>query len=238
MLLRQAIAALGAATIIFATAPLAAQQPATEQLSGRAASIVGAWRAAIQRVRDQQETMGTVKGVSDALRRRAALDQVSREEAKRAEAVDLPQAEAELVETQIWLAITAMDEDNTRFLRANLPKDGWFRIERDGRETAHDAWLLLQHSPDRDFQRYVLVQLEPLIAKGEVEAADYARLYDRVEALAGRPQRYGSQANCKGGVKTLIPLEDASQVDVRRRAIGLTETLAAYKARLGVGGPC
>ena len=134
--------------------------------------------------------------------------------------------------------INPIDEDNLRYLKSVLPADGWFRKSRDGEVVASAAWLIVQHAHDRAFQKEVLARMAPLVAEGEASGPDFALLYDRNEMFEGRPQKYGSQGTCEGGVRVIYRLVDPDRVDEFRRGIGLREDLAAYKKRLGVGGPC
>jgi hypothetical protein len=87
--------------------------------------------------------------------------------------------------------------------------------------------------------RQVLARMEPLAKAGEVRGSDYALLYDRTALADGRPQRYGSQLGCDGGKLGFLRMEDPAGVDARRKAVGLTETLAEYAKRFPTfGQPC
>jgi len=134
--------------------------------------------------------------------------------------------------------IQQIDADNTDYLKANLPSDGWFRNSRDGEQTTTDAWLIVQHSPDQSFMQEVLSRMEPLAKQGEVSGRDYALLFDRVEMFNNRPQRFGSQVVCTNGARSFYRLEDAAAVDRLRLEVGHPETFAATATRLRVGDPC
>ena len=85
--------------------------------------------------------------------------------------------------------------------------------------------------------RAVLPRLHDLGARGEVDAWEYAYLYDRVAlAFEHKPQRYGSQVECVHGAYAPQALEDPAHVDERRRAVGLKQTEAEYVK--SVGGAC
>ena len=135
----------------------------------------------------------------------------------------------------IWREIARRDNDNTRWLKGKVAKDGWPRRSVVGAEAAHAAWLLAQHA-DRDpaFQLQALRLMEPLVAANEVTPKDYAYLYDRVVGeLRGR-QRYGTQMICTGGKFAPQPIEDPANLDKRRLAVGLSamrEQVSKYADR-------
>jgi hypothetical protein len=134
--------------------------------------------------------------------------------------------------------ISTIDAENTAALKAAMPATGWFAPTSDAPDLPSHAWLIAQHSPDRDLQREVLARIKPLLRTGLVRARDYALLYDRLQLFAGLPQRFASQAACRGGTWQLERLEDRTEVDRLRTAIGWSETLSETQERLRVGAPC
>ena len=70
--------------------------------------------------------------------------------------------------------------------------------------------------------------MEPLVTTGEVEATDVAYLFDRVAVAAKRPQRYGTQFM---NATEPFPIEDAANVDARRKAVGL-DSMAEYAKQI------
>ncbi len=63
--------------------------------------------------------------------------------------------------------------------------------------------------------------MEPLAAKGEILAANYAYLYDRVMLkLTGR-QRFATQITCEGGKRVPRPIEDGVDTNLERAEMGL-----------------
>lgn len=126
-----------------------------------------------------------------------------------------------------------VDADNAAWLERELATHGWYRRSIYGEDGDAAAWLIVQHA-DRDlaFQQRVLALLEPLIADGETDPANYAYLHDRVAVNGGRPQRYGTQGGCTApGQWTPRPMEDPAGVDARRRQMGLAP-LDAERPRL------
>jgi len=126
-----------------------------------------------------------------------------------------------------------VDSENTHDLQLLLKRYDWFTISQFGEEADHDAWLIVQHSPDARFQERVLRLLEPLVARGESDRKRFGYLQDRVHALLwGTSQRYGTQGTCSdSGEWQPLPLEDPERVDEYRRSIGL-EPLASYKEKM------
>ena len=57
--------------------------------------------------------------------------------------------------------------------------------------------------------------------KGEVAAVEIAYLFDRVRLAEGKKQRYGTQVEMKKGKWVVRDVEDPSQLDQRRKKVGL-----------------
>jgi hypothetical protein len=210
---------------------LAAEPPA---LSPKAAKLVADWRVFYA----EQKALAVSappKSLAEEFDRRIVLDQGVRNVFSRN---DITAEEQKAIVAAIDADWRAIDDDNDAFVKRSLPPDGWFKFSRDGKTVGHDAWLIVQHSPDREFQRKVLLAMTPLVKAGEASGPEYALLYDRTEMFAGRPQRFGSQGVCKDGKLTIYTLEDEARVDERRHEIGLTQTLEEYKKVLGIGRDC
>lgn len=70
------------------------------------------------------------------------------------------------------------------------------------------------------------------VVNTKIEPSDRAYLIDRIRVLKGKAQLYGTQfKRDDDGRVTLIDIEDAESVDVRRNAMGL-EPLASYLNRI------
>jgi hypothetical protein len=131
-------------------------------------------------------------------------------------------------EAPLLAAMIDGDQQRTAALHVIVDKLGWPGKPAVGEDGAHAAWLLVQHADkDPDFAKRALGLMEPLVKPGEVDARDYAYLYDRVAVHDNRPQRYGTQF--KDGYPN--PIEDEAHVDERRAAVGLG-TMAAYKQQM------
>jgi hypothetical protein len=104
-----------------------------------------------------------------------------------------------------------------------------------GDDASHAAWLLVQHA-DKDvaLQKRCLAQMEKMMASGEVDAQDYAYLYDRVAVADNRLQRYGTQFDNRRKPR---PIEDEAHVDARRAAIGLPSMAEYTQEMIKMYGP-
>lgn len=212
-----------------------ARRPADDELSPAAATVVGRWREKVS------VAMGRVgqwssPSVAENLKRRVAIDQAARAAIPDWLSSGLSASDQDAANKAIWAELRRIDSDNTAYLRAHLPADGWFRIHRDGEVVATDAWIIVQHSPDRLFQRQVLDRMAPLLPTGDVSGRRYAMLYDRVAILEGRRQRYGSQVVCVAGRFEPSPVEDPGRLDGFRASVCLGP-IAEY-LRLWDGKTC
>lgn len=172
---------------------------------------------------------------------RAALDQYWRGgfEQSTIEKLGLTAPEDAIVfRAMVARILDTLDPSNTAFLKAEVDRRGGWPPESDiGEGAAHFAWLLVQHA-DRDpaFQERVLALMEPMVAAGEADGADFAYLFDRVARAANRPQRFGTQGNCVTGENRWTPfeMEDPGLIDERRAAVHLqpmADYIAIFKER-------
>lgn len=141
----------------------------------------------------------------------------------------------------VWWRIEQIDTSNTEFLKAEVDRrGGWLPKSEVGDGAAHFAWLLVQHA-DRDaaFQARVVSLMEPMVAHGEVDAQDFAYLFDRVASAAHRPQRFGTQGRCVAGENRweANTLEDPARIDELRTSVGLS-TMAEYVAAFAANRMC
>lgn len=116
-----------------------------------------------------------------------------------------------------------VDEQNTAWLKDDIAKNGWFLISRDGPDADNAAWLMAQHADqDLPFQKQILALIEPLVARHESNAKNYAYIYDRVAVNEKRPQRYGTQGRCtEAGAWEPRETEKPGGLDARRASVGL-----------------
>lgn len=210
--------------------------PPASTLSFEAQIVLDAWRAKFQAAKDTATAMpGST--LAAELERRIHVEQAGRMAIGDIQAAKLPIDQERLVMAKMGKELSAGDAANTEWLKSVIPADGWFRNSRDGRQVVGGAWLIVQHSPDRQLQKDVLAKMAPLVELGEVRGQDYALLYDRTEMAEDRPQRYGSQGTCVNGALTIDRLEDPEHVDELRAKVGLGP-LEDYAKILGVGRRC
>jgi hypothetical protein len=124
--------------------------------------------------------------------------------------------------------LKAIDEDNTKWLKAAIENYGWLTNTLVGKDGANAAWLFVQHADhDPTFQRQCL-DLMARLPKDEVSQQNLAYLTDRVLLAEGKKQLYGTQFTLVDGKWQPRPLEDEPNVDKRRAEVGLPP-LAAYR---------
>lgn len=114
-----------------------------------------------------------------------------------------------------------MDADNTAWIKTLIAEVGWLDAGRFGKETASAMFLLVQHSGDLPLMLGALPYIEKDLKAKVCDPQDFALLYDRVQMMTGRPQRYGSQIVPDDGRPTIYLLEDRTKVEAFRQAIGL-----------------
>lgn len=116
----------------------------------------------------------------------------------------------------------AIDQDNTAWARRVIDLVGWPTESMVGKESAHLFWLLVQHTPDLDFQEECLALMTRAVDDDEASATDLAYLYDRVQMRRKRPQRYGTQLWVEGDSELkLWFVEDLEHLDERRQELNL-----------------
>lgn len=118
--------------------------------------------------------------------------------------------------------MSRIDRENTAALRTLVQEIGWIDAERFGREAAGHAFLIVQHSGDLRLMQAALPLIEKDMKRGIGDPQEYALLYDRLQLMQGKPQRYGSQVAVGPlGNPVVLPLEDRSKVEQFRQEIGL-----------------
>jgi hypothetical protein len=120
-----------------------------------------------------------------------------------------------------------VDKKHRLRLKEIVKKYGWPGKSLVGKDGAHAAWLLAQHSErDLAFQKRCL-KLMKAAPKGEVEGQDIAYLTDCLLIAQKKKQLYGTQLQVTGGTFKPRPIEDEANVDRRRAAMGMS-SLAEY----------
>ena len=150
------------------------------------------------------------------------LERVEKEQNLRAEWIDRKD------DQQFAEYITEIDAQNTSWLEEVIKKHGLPGNSLVGQDGANAVFLIIQHSPDFDFQKRCLALMELAVNEGEMNAIHLAYLTDRVRLAEGRQQVYGTQGwhDADKGIMP-APIEDEEHVDERRKSIGL-EPIAEY----------
>jgi hypothetical protein len=143
--------------------------------------------------------------------------------------VNSPPADSMLIVTQ------ETDLKNTTLLKEIILKHGFPARDSVGAEGIFAAFLILQHSPDADFQKQCIPALLDAARNKDLKYASVAAFQDKLLVKEGKPQIYGTQItlNPKSGRKELCPLENEAGVHERREAAGLPP-LAEYLEKSGV----
>ena len=124
-------------------------------------------------------------------------------------------------DTLLMLKMRHLDSVNTKRLKELLGSSSWFSKDEIGSKGLEAAFILVQHSPDYDFQKRCLPFIEKQAKNGDVSMQDYALLLDRTLMHDSKPQKYGTQIEQVNGEWVPYQIEDEANVDKRRSAIGL-----------------
>lgn len=115
-----------------------------------------------------------------------------------------------------------IDQSHTVRLKAIIHIYGWPGIKLIGADGSEAMWLLVQHSPDKGFQKAALEKLRQAVLRKDASSLNLAYLEDRVLMQEGKLQLYGTQWIEKGdGKHYLYPVENFGQINIRRFGVGL-----------------
>jgi len=118
---------------------------------------------------------------------------------------------------------------NAERLATIVDEHGWPALRQVGADGADAAWMLAQHADrSNDARRQWLGPLAEAVASGDADPRHLATLTDRVAAVAGERQSYGtiSLLADDGEVEFPLPVADAGSLEARRAAIGLPAVAA------------
>ena len=115
-----------------------------------------------------------------------------------------------------------LHETHARELELIIDDEGWPTADVADADGAEAAWLVAMHAVSRpSFMRRCLGLLKGAANRGEAPPRHAALLEDRIRALEGRPQVYGTQLDWQGGILSPLPIDNPGSVDTRRAAAGL-----------------
>lgn len=117
--------------------------------------------------------------------------------------------------------ICTIDEKNDKRMKEIVTDIGYPTISKVGKQASFNSWLIIQHSPDLEFQMKCLDLMEK--QSSDVNPQNIAYLKDRVLMYRGEPQIYGTQLrkNTETGKFELYPVKDPDNLDKLRKSIGL-----------------
>lgn len=114
-----------------------------------------------------------------------------------------------------------LDQSHTVKLKAIIHTYGWPGIKIVGEDGSEAMWLLVQHTPDKNFQKAALEKLRIAVMKKDASPVNLAYLEDRVLMNEGKMQIYGTQWVEKDGKHYLYPVENFGLLNIRRFGLGL-----------------
>lgn len=120
-----------------------------------------------------------------------------------------------------------LDKENTIGVKKIVDEIGLPTISKVGKEASYNAWLLVQHSPDLEFQKKYLRLMKENV--DDINPKNIAYLTDRVLMYEGKKQIYGTQVVFDKKNQRYEPydLENSDRVDKKRREVGL-EPISEY----------
>jgi hypothetical protein len=212
--------------VAFLGKPTTASPPALAEAFALTAPV----HEAFVKAEADQAKLPPAKDDSERLERMLDFDQVGRDLIVHLDYTTLPADQRLAAQKLAWADTGAHDLADQSALKAMMPAEGWFTAPKYSAKAALAAFLIVQHAVnDPDLMRDVLKRMEPLVHTGQVDGQNYGLLYDRVALqFDHKPQRYGSQVECKAGQWQPRDLEDPAHVDDRRKTIGFKETEAEY----------
>ncbi|RYG47599.1 MAG: hypothetical protein EOO01_14610 [Chitinophagaceae bacterium] len=121
-------------------------------------------------------------------------------------------------------ALAKADADNLLAAKEIIAQYGWPGISQIGKDGQNNLWLVVQHADmDVAFQRNALRAMKKLPGTKELNAENYAFLYDRVQCNLNYKQLYGTQVNwtSNGEASGFRSIADEHKVDDRRKKLGI-----------------
>lgn len=119
-------------------------------------------------------------------------------------------------------------DDKNHFRMVQIVDEiGYPTITKVGKKASFNAWLIIQHHSDLNFQKKCLSMMEE--NKSDLNLQNIAYLKDRVLMNTGRKQIYGTQLKLNPVTKKmeLYEVEDSEHLDERRASVGL-ESIKSY----------
>ena len=111
---------------------------------------------------------------------------------------------------------------NAKKLSGLIQKMGFPVLSNAGETGVRLSWLIIQHAVSwPDFMKECLFQMRLAVGQNDYPFELLAHTEDLVAFLEGRKQLYGTHAEWIGTSFELTPIEDPSQLNLRRKSMGL-----------------
>ena len=122
----------------------------------------------------------------------------------------------------LWPKVERQDAANLVKVKKVLDKHGWLSKEVVGDKANSALFLVIQHADRETWEKYVPVMREA-VKNSAANAADLAKLEDRLALAQGKKQLYGTQLGHDVATNRyyVLPIEDPDHIDARRKAMGL-----------------
>ena len=119
----------------------------------------------------------------------------------------------------------ATDERNRNQLEKIIQEFGFPTLKMVGKDAMDGVFYIIQHADgNKEWQAMQLSHIKKAVDNGDLEAVDYAYLYDRIKVNSGEPQLYGTQFSKVDPINRIVefaPIEDEENVDKRRREMAM-----------------
>ena len=135
----------------------------------------------------------------------------------------------------LMLLMIQEDKKNQERVTKIVDEHGWLGISQVGQTANNALFLVIQHSSVEMQEKYFPL-LKESAEKGESRLADMALMDDRIRMYRKKKQLYGSQTTKVNGKSYVWPIEDAANVDERRKNVQLIP-LADYLKFAGLSYP-
>jgi len=111
---------------------------------------------------------------------------------------------------------------NAHKLSVMIKNYGFPTLSNAGEKGVRLSWLIIHHSISwPDFMRECLIQMRLAASQNDYLLELLAYTEDRIAFFEGRPQLYGTNSDWIDGELKRTPIEDAMNIDIRRKSMGL-----------------
>lgn len=122
---------------------------------------------------------------------------------------------------EIGKKVWEIDNFHLKRLKEIIEMYGWPGYKLVGENGSDAMWLLVQHTPEREFQKECLKLLRKAVTDKDASPKNLAYLEDRTLVYEDKKQIYGTQWKKIYGKHVLHPVEDFHHLNERRLSIGL-----------------